>query len=384
MRRIHNNRLCFAAELLCTARGYWLGVFPRVAAEIRHRRALAARIPDPTLRRLALLALDRKGANLEGAAAFATLAPARQRPPVVRALVSCQAMCDYLDVLCEQSGPDPVANGQALHEALLDAVGAPGESGADYYRHHSHRLDGGYLRALAQSIRAAIAPLPARAAVADSMVRAAERIAGYQALNHGDAHGSYQPFESWARREGGPFPDLRWWEAGAGAGSTLALHVLIGVAGDAGIHRRDARAIDAAYFPWIGALHSLLDSLVDRGEDRAMGMRGLIDCYLSPSEAAVRMRTIAREALRRARLLPQGSRHALILAAMTSFYLCDMRSSSARLPSAVIPLVLEEMGSLATPNMAMLRVRRSLRGGTAPDDPPLLLPAGDHAERMSV
>jgi hypothetical protein len=59
VRRIHNNRLCFAAEFLCTARGYWLGVFPRVAAEIRRRRALAARIPDPTLRRLALLALDR-------------------------------------------------------------------------------------------------------------------------------------------------------------------------------------------------------------------------------------------------------------------------------------------------------------------------------------
>jgi tetraprenyl-beta-curcumene synthase len=376
VRRIHNTRLCVAAEFLCTARGYWLGVFPRVAAERRRRRALAARIPDPALRRLALLALDRKGANLEGAAAFATLAPARQRPSVVRALVSCQAMCDYLDLLCEQPGRDPVANGRALHEALLDAVGARVGSCGDYYRHHSHRHDGGYLEALADSVRAAIAPLPARAALADSMVRAAGRIAGYQEFNHGDAHGSYQPFERWAKREGRPFPDLRWWEAGAGAGSTLALHVLIGVAGDPGMHRCDAHAIDAAYFPWIGALHSLLDSLVDRGEDRAMGMRGLIDCYLTPSEAAARMRTIAREALRRARLLPQGSRHALILAAMTSFYLCDMRSPGARLPSAVIASVLEEMGSLVTPNMAMLRVRRSLRAGTGADRAPLGLPGG--------
>jgi len=183
-------------------------------------------------------------------------------------------------------------------------------------------------------------------------------------------------------REGSPFPDLRWWEAGAGAGSTLGLHVLIGVAGDAGMNRREARAIDAAYFPWIGALHSLLDSLVDCGEDRAMGMRGLIDCYLSPPEAAVRMRTIAREALRRARLLPQGSRHALILAAMTSFYLCDVQSSSARLPSAVIPPVLEEMGSLATPNMTMLRVRRSLRAAAGAGQP-LGLPGGE-SERVSV
>jgi tetraprenyl-beta-curcumene synthase len=335
------------------------------------------RIPDPLLRRLALRALERKGPNLEGAAAFATLAPAAHRPLLARALVSCQALCDFLDVLCEQPVDDPVANGRALHEALLDAVAAPGRRGGDYYRHHIDGDDGGYLSALAHGIRAALARLPARAAVAGSLARAAKRVADYQAFNHGDAHGSYLPFEHWAKREGSPFNQLRWWEVGAGAGSTLNLHVLICAAADESVGPQQIEAIDNAYFPWIGALHSLLDSLVDRGEDRAMGRRGLIDCYVSPSEASDSMRRIAAEAMARARILPHGQRHALIVAAMTSFYLCDLRRSDAQLPTAVVPCLLQELGGLATPNMTVLRVRRSLQRGPGPGEFVRLPPAGE-------
>lgn len=381
LRPVHKNRLYFATEFVCAARGYWLGVFPRVALELRRRRVLAARIPDPVLRRLALTALERKGRNLEGAAAFATLAPPPQRPLVVRALVCSQAMCDYLDMLCEQPSRDPVANGYALHDALLDAVAAPGSRKGDYYRHHPHREDGGYLRALVEAVSGALALLPAREAVEAPIAHAAQRIAAYQALNHYDANGSYEPFERWARSEGSSCPELRWWEAGAGAGSTLALHVLIGAAADPGVHRSDVSAINDAYFPWIGALHSLLDSLVDRDEDLAMGVRGLIDYYLSAEEAATRMQAISREAIVRARSLPKGRRHALIVAAMTSFYLCDLRRSSSRLSNEVVPSIMQELGGLIAPNMAVLRLRRSLQRGKAQAVP--LLSAGGPLEGMS-
>jgi tetraprenyl-beta-curcumene synthase len=382
IRPVQQNRFYFATEFVCAARGYWLSVFPRVAVELRRRRALATRIPDPVLRRLALQALERKGHNLEGAAAFAILAPRPQRPLVVQALVCSQAMCDYLDVLCEQPNRDPVANGYALHDALLDAVATPGFRDPDYYRHHPHRKDGGYLRALIDGVSSALVLLPARDAVAAPIARAAKRIASYQALNHCDVRDSYQPFEHWARSEGRSFPDMRWWEAGAGAGSTLSLHVLLGVAADPRVHPRDVSAIDDAYFPWIGALHSMLDSLVDRGEDLAMGARGLIDHYLSAEEAASRMQAITREAITRARSLPRGRRHALIVAAMTSFYLCDLRRSSSRLANEVVLSIMQELGGLIAPNMAVLRLRRSLHRGRTTQAVPFLS-AGGPVEGMS-
>jgi tetraprenyl-beta-curcumene synthase len=331
-----------------------------VAREVCRRRRLATRIPDPTLRSLALHALDRKRGNLEGAAAFAALVPGATRQPVVTALVACQTICDYLDLLSEQPSHDPVANGHQLHEALTVAT-APGSSHADYYLHHSQREDGGYLRTLVESVHHALAALPLLSLIAEPVRRAVERIVAYQSFNHGDGSGSYEPFERWALAETKPATGLRWWETGAGAGSTTTLFVLIASAADPRLRLADLHAIENAYFPWIGALHSLLDSLVDYDEDIAMGERGLIDCYPSPLDAATRMRTIAHEALRRAVALPRGRRHALIVAAMTSFYICEIHRSASPHARLVAPSVLEAIGGLASPTMTILGARRTLR-----------------------
>jgi tetraprenyl-beta-curcumene synthase len=364
VRFIRKDGLCFAADFFCTARRYWLGVFPRVAREVCRRRTLATRIPNPALRRLALEALDRKRDNLEGAAAFAALAPRVSRPYVVKALVACQAICDYLDLLSEQPNPDPVANGYRLHEALIVAttIGMPH---ADYYLHHEHGEDGGYLSALVESVREALTALPLLSVIVEPMSRAARRVAAYQAFNHGDTSGSYESFERWASAETPPATGLCWWETGAGAGSTLTLFVLIASAADSNLSPSDVPAIENAYFPWIGALHSLLDSLVDHDEDLATGERGLIDCYSSPIDAAGRMRAIANEALRRAVTLPNGRQHALILAAMTSFYICEIHRSTSQHAQLVVPAVLEAIGGLAAPTMAILSARRSLRAISA-------------------
>jgi tetraprenyl-beta-curcumene synthase len=377
---IRKNGLWFAADFACAARRYWLAVFPRVAVEVCRRRALATQIPDPALRRLALEALDRKRGNLEGAAAFAALVPRESRSFVVRALVACQAICDYIDLLSEQPNRDPVANGYRLHEALIVAI-TRGEPHRDYYTHHPHSEDGGYLRALVDAARAALSALPSVTSVGEPIGWAAERIAVYQSFNHGDAHGSYEPFERWAIKATPPHTGLRPWETAAGAGSTLAVLALIASAADPQLKQCTARDIEEAYFPWIGSLHSLLDSLVDHDEDLAIEGRALVGYYSSPAEAAIRMRTIAREALRRAMALPNGRRHALIVAAMTSFYICELHSSASQHAQLVAPSVLEAIGGLAAPTMAILGARRSLRRlSTDTSGPGRMLIVADRAD----
>jgi tetraprenyl-beta-curcumene synthase len=357
---IHKDGLCFTADFVCTARRYWLAVFPRVALEVCRRRALATRIPDPALRRLALEALDDKRGNLEGAAAFAAIVPRESRPLVVRALVACQAICDYLDLLAEQPSDDPVANGYRLHEALIVAT-TPGEPHRDYYMSHPRGDDNGYLRALVDAARAALSALPSTLSIGEPMGRATERIALYQSFNHGDAAGSYEPFERWAVGAASHHTGMHPWETAAGAGSTLTVLALIASAADPLLRKAEASAIENAYFPWIGSLHSLLDSLVDRDKDLAVEGRALVGYYSSPFHAAARMRTIAREALRRAEALPRGRRHALIVAAMTSFYICEIHAAASPHAQLVGPSVLEAIGGLAAPTMAILGARRMLR-----------------------
>jgi tetraprenyl-beta-curcumene synthase len=380
---MNRSGVSWAAEFACAARGYWLAVFPRARSEMARSRALAERIPDPALRRLALQALERKGANLEGAAAFAILAPRPWRPHAVRGLVACQALCDYLDILCEQPSPDPVSAGYELHENLRDAFSPT--SSRQGARLRARRADGHYLGSLVEAIRGALASLPSQRTVARALERAVQRTIAYQALNHGDSNGSNAPFEQWARRQSRAFDGrLRWWETGAGAGSTLGLHVLIGVAAEPRLSIPELRAVESAYYPWVGALHSLLDSLVDRGEDHAMGAPGLIDRYASAAQAGERMRLIAREALERTTQLPRGKRHTLIVTAMTCFYLCDLRGAGSTHAPLVAPPLLQELGAIAAPNMAVLRMRRLLGWRATPASPLLPAVSGPVKSRLAL
>ena len=377
VRPIHKDGFWFAADFACTARRYWLAVFPRVAYEVCRRRKLATCIPDPILRRLALESLDRKRGNLEGAAAFAALVPRRNRPYVVKALVACQAICDYVDLVSEQPSEDPVANGYRLHEALIVAT-TRGEPHRDYYAHHPRSEDGGYLRSLVDAARSALSALPSFCSIGESMARATERIALYQSFNHGDASGSYEPFERWARQATAPQTGLRPWETAAGAGSTLTVLALIASAADPLLRGSAVSDIEDAYFPWIGSLHSLLDGLVDHQEDIATEGRALMDYYASPADAAVRMARIAEEGLRRAASLPHGRHHILIVAAMTSFYICEIDGSTSPHAQLVAPSVLDAIGGLAAPTMAILSARRSLRRSStyAPEPRPNLTAPG--------
>jgi tetraprenyl-beta-curcumene synthase len=352
------GRILSAGVFARAARRYWLSVFPYLNCELQRWQARAREIDDPVLRQLALDAQRVKRRSLEGAVAFAAFVPRSSRRPVITALAAYQVIFDYLDTLAEQPNADPINNGRQLNQALLSALEPHGVR-FDYYAHHRHRGDGGYLEALIQTCRAALAKLPSYTAILAPVRRAAERIVVYQSLNHGDATRSHDAFERWADEETCPSTGLRWWETGAAAGSSLSVLALISATADPALTQRDIDALDAAYYPWIGALHTLLDSLVDRKEDTtAPGQRSLIDYYASPTETATRLEMIAMQAVRRARVLPHACNHAIILAAMASFYLSDPQASTpdARLAKK---RVLASMGALATPTMAVLNARRA-------------------------
>ena len=356
------GRLALAASFAGAARRYWLGVFPRVCLERRRRRARALRIPDPLLRRTALDA-QRKWGNVEGAAAFAAFVPSRNRRAAARAMSCFQAAYNYLDMLGEQPSAHPAANGRRLHSALLVALD-PHAPHTDYYRHCAQHDDGGYLTEILDSCRAALATLPSYPAIAPAARRAAERIVAFQSCNTGELQGDLAALERWARAETPLGEDLRWWETAAAGGSSLGVFALIALAATepepASVQAR-SEALQGAYFPWIGALHSLLDNLVDVAEDRATGQHNLIALYTSPGEAAERMGRLAERSLRAARALGDVRAHTLVLAAMASFYLSTEEAATpVALPIA--RAVSEALDGPADLAMLVFRARLRLRG----------------------
>ena len=346
------------ATLFLKAAGrYWLGVFPRIRHESRHWRRRAEAIPDPVLRGLALEAQQIKRGNVEGSAAFAAFAPHSHRGEAVRAQVAFQSAYDYVDTLAEQPNSRPIANGRQLHQALLDAIDDDARD-CDYYARSSHSEDGGYLNQIVDACRSALVTLPSRTSIAGPASRLTERIVTYQSLNLSEPQGGHRYLEHWALSQTPPGTGLRWWETAASAGSSLGLFALIASAAHPALPPADASAIEVAYWPWIGALHSLLDSLVDKQEDTAVAQQSLLDYYTTPQEAAARMQILAREALRTAGALPKPQDHILILAAMASFYLTAPEASS---PTAqlISRRIIETLGPITRPTIALHSARRS-------------------------
>jgi tetraprenyl-beta-curcumene synthase len=370
------DRFALAAAFTGAARRYWTGVFPLLRRELERWRERALQIPDPVLRRLALDAPLQRG-NLEGAAAFAAFVPRAHRAAVVRALVAYQSAYNYLDLLAEQPLTDPVTGARGLHQALLDSLdpalgtesgaetesqgradGWAGTESSDYYASYPQRDDGGYLSALVRECRTALATMPSYAAVATATCRATERIVHFQSLNLSEAQGDHAAFARWARAEIPPGVDLQWWEAAAAGGSALGVYALIAAAAAPVVDAGDVEAIEHAYFPWIGGLHSLLDHLVDAGEDAARGQRNLIDYYPTTEQAAERMRTLAERATAAARALRDPDRrHTIMLAGMAANYLSEPRATA---PDAnpIARNVRAAIGELVAPSLLVFRARR--------------------------
>jgi tetraprenyl-beta-curcumene synthase len=340
-----------AAGFVSAAARYWLTVYPQARREIGHWRRRAHTIPSPGLRALALQNLDTEDTNLEGAAAFATFVAPISRVQVIRAQVAFQAAYDYADSLAETPSSHPVSNARQLHLSLLAAVTLTMQH-QDYYAQHYENDDGGYLAALVEATRTSLASLPSYEPVSQLLQAGVERIVQYQTRI-----GEHRQLATWMLTKMEPDCRLAWWELAAACGSSMAVFALIASAARPSVGTRELTDIERAYFPWIGALHTLLDSLIDRPDDLAAEQQSLIDYYESEEVMTERLTLLAVEARQRAQALPDGRNHTLILAGMVGLYLSSVQAAtpSARLVGARLKKII---GPLAWPTMAVFYLRR--------------------------
>jgi tetraprenyl-beta-curcumene synthase len=333
---------------------YATSVLPRVRAERDLWRRRAGAIPDPTLRGHALAALRDKAANVEATAVFATLAPRRPRAAVVRAGACLQIAVDYLDMLGEDPGADPLADGLRLHRALAAAV-TPGDRPEDPYRDHPQGEDGGYLSALTMECAHALDALPrfeqCRAALLEAITRCGEG----QAYTHAAATAGPRLLETWADSLEVP-AGYDWWEVAAGASSSASAHSLLALAADPRATASDASLVDAAYFPPIGALTVLLDDLVDLDEDVAEEEHNYISYFADDAAVADRLGVIAVRARLAIAPLPGRDRHEAILAGVAGFYLAQPAAAAPRWDPARRRL-LDSLGPAVRVLAAFSRVR---------------------------
>ncbi|HXN39216.1 MAG TPA: DUF2600 family protein [Solirubrobacteraceae bacterium] len=346
---------------------YWPSVAPVVAGELTRWGQAAARIDDPALRALALAKLTEEHFNAQVAATLATLAPRNARTATVRAIVALELLFDYLDGRTELPCADPIGEGARLFEAFTGALtctpGTREQADAVTLGDDERMPDREYLQALGDRAREQMYGLPAAQRVNEVARESAARCARAQTLAHAGATLGDGPLREWAVEQSrGSGLDWRGYAAGS-ASSVLAVHALIAAAADPRTTVADARRIDAAYLA-IGAVITLLDSLVDETIDTARGEPGFIRLYDTREQLARGLCTLMHEALARAHEAPHGEHHAMTLAGVVAYYATH---PGAREPHArgLVTAVRRELSPTVWPALAVMRSWRAAKRARA-------------------
>jgi tetraprenyl-beta-curcumene synthase len=355
------------ALLVANAR-YWPTVSSVVHSELRRWEAEARRIPNPTLKALALEKLHDEHFNAEVAATLCVLSPRARRRTAIEAIVAFEVMYDYLDGLTEQSAPDPLRNARELFRAFTDAVRPARAGGRNYYVHSPQGGDGGYLERLGETVKSAIAQLPSITAIEEVARRSAERCAEAQARVHADQRTDSADLERWARRAAlDAGLDWRVFLGGAVA-SVLCVHALIATAAGRSLTTKEAAELDSAYL-LISALSTMLDSLTDFEQDALSGGAWYIDRWQDPRLFAHELASTARRAVEQARELPQGAHHVMTLVGVVAYY-TSAPSAEGPVAAPLVAAVHRELRPLMGATLLVMRawrrakrLRRRLRGG---------------------
>jgi tetraprenyl-beta-curcumene synthase len=352
-----------ARALLAAAARELLWGLAEVAHEIGtwERRALA--IPDAATRQDALDALRRKRTHADGAALFSIL-PRRRDQRLLRLLVSYEVILDFLDNVHERLVS--AANGAQLHLALADALN-PDRTVSEYYREHMWREDGDYLLALVSCSRAGCIGLPSYRHVSERLIAEAKR-AQVLGINHDPLpERRDERLRQWARQEYRDSLQASWFELTSAVSASLTIHALLALAAETPCGDGDIRAVYAAYFPWISATSTMLDSYVDQGEDLHAGRHLYIDHYAGDGGATgdggahCGVAELVARATGTTRGLPRCHRHAVIVACMIAMYLSKDSARAPHMRAGTTSLV-RAGGPLARALVPVLRIWRVAYG----------------------
>lgn len=329
---------------------------PAVSAEIRRWRQRALEIPNPRVRADALSALSNKRTHADGAALFWIL-PRRRNRDLLGLLVSYELIWDFLDNLSERAAAAGQVDGRQLHLAIVEAID-PSCPISDYHRDCPWREDGGYLHALVESCRRRCVGLPSYSSVQAMAVANAER-AQVLAVNHDpNAARRDASLQRWVEEHCPNRSDFCWWELSGAASAPLTIHALLALAAEKDCRTAEVEAVQNAYFPWLSAATTMLDSYVDQAEDRENGDHSYIGHYPSKEIAARSVGRLVSRAALAMRDLPRGPKHSIIAAGMAAMYLSKNSAAAPGMVAGTRDLA-EAGGSLTKLLLPILRTWRT-------------------------
>jgi len=301
----------------------FLHVRPRVQHYLNGWRQRAEAIPDPELRRQALMSIRDKTFHCEGGAVYALLAGSHF-DEVLRFIIAYQTISDYLDNLCDRSTSLDPADFRTLHQSMVHAL-TPRAPLDNYYALRQEQNDGGYLADLVKTCQKVLAELPTSPLIAPALHELAGHYRELQVHKHVRQDQRVRRLKEMYLNHPEYAPLMTWYEFSACTGSTLGIFCLLASAFQQGFDEALSQRIRRAYFPWVQGLHILLDYLIDQEEDLASGDLNFCSFYPDTKELERRLKHFYAQADESIAQLPYAPFHRLIIRGLLGIYLVDRK-----------------------------------------------------------
>ena len=300
-----------------------LRVLPDVHRYLTEWKRQAEKIPDPELRKQALMSIETKAFHCEGGSIYALLAGDHYHE-AIRFIVAYQTISDYLDNLCDRSTSLDPDDFRTLHESMPHAL-TPCISSDGYYRLRNEQDDGGYLTSLVKTCQDVLKKIPTYPLIAPAVHELATYYCELQVNKHVMAEERVPRLKTWFGSYKEHLPEMSWYEFAACAGSTLGIFCLVANAFRDDCSEELMGYIKDAYFPWVQGLHILLDYLVDQEEDRTGGDLNFCSYYPDSSKMTERLMHFYRQADLSISRLPDARFHHMINRGLLGMYLADRK-----------------------------------------------------------
>ncbi len=303
-------------------------VWPMVDMKLEEYSGRARQAEDEMLAQQALASIRDKRFHALGGSVYA-LYPGADRVNMIRFITALQTISDYLDNLCDRAGVEDEQAFRQLHLSMRDAVD-PSVAVADYYAYYPYKADNGYLKALVEECRAAIAGAPSYPLVKDKILQLVALYTDLQALKHLGKDRREEKLWAWAERELKDYPHIYRWEFSAAAGSTLGVFVLFAAAHNPQLEEVEILRLHSAYFPWIAGLHILLDYFIDSEEDIASGDLNFTHYYKDPAFCCQRLSYFIDRSVAGSMALKHPGFHLTVVKGVLAMYLTDPKAISVK------------------------------------------------------
>ncbi|WAA11776.1 tetraprenyl-beta-curcumene synthase family protein [Fervidibacillus halotolerans] len=317
-------------------------IFPMVHKELNYWKKRAREIPDPELRKQALSSIETKTFHCEGGAIYAILAKSDYKK-VIPFIVAYQTISDYLDNLCDRSTSLDPLDFSALHESMRHAL-TVGAKHTDYYRYRNEKNDGGYLAELVEVCQRVLKQVPHYPIIHGSLLNLCDYYCQLQIHKHVHPNDRERRLQQWFSEHKEQFPELKWYEFSASAGSTLGIFCLVSYGMREEFHHEDHTAILKGYFPYIQGLHILLDYFIDQEEDRLEGDLNFCFYYNDLKTLGRRMVMFIQKADEYTKGLPDEKFHRLINRGLLGLYLSDEKVKMDKQIDGIVKQLLQSGG----------------------------------------